>query len=112
MKNFILNILITGLATYITARLLPWVYIDGFGWALLFAAVLAVMNASVGLVLKFITFPLNILTLGLVYFFINVLMVMLTDNLIEGIVINGFWVAVLFALVVSVFSTVIYKLIK
>ncbi len=112
MKNFILNILVTGLATYITARILPWVYIDGFGWALLFAAVLAVMNASLGLVLRFITFPLNFLTLGLVYFFINVIIIMITDNLIEGIVINGFWVAVLFALIVSLFSSIIYKLIK
>ncbi|MBC7617098.1 MAG: phage holin family protein, partial [Pedobacter sp.] len=57
---------------------------------------------TLGLILRVFTFPLNVLTLGLISFIITVLMVLLVDNLMDGFNTTGFLAAAILAIVVAV----------
>jgi putative membrane protein len=102
--KFILEILLTGLAVLITATILPGVHVAGYLTALVAGILLAIVNATIGLLLRILTFPLNILTLGLISFIISVFMVLLVSHLMDGFVVNGFFNAALFAIVLSIFK--------
>jgi len=73
--------------------------------ALIVAVVLALLNSTLGLFLKFITAPLNWLTLGLVSLIINIFMVRVTDSFMNGFATNGFWAAAVFALVLAIIQS-------
>ena len=101
--RFIINLLITGAIIAISAWIIPGVQGAGFGWAILTGLVIGLVNASVGSILRFMTFPLNWLTIGLVSFIITVLMIMLSDK-IMGIKyeVGGFWNALVFAIAIAI----------
>ncbi len=104
--KLIIEILITGLAVAGAAYLLPGVTVDGFLSAILVGVLLALANATVGLILRILTFPINILTLGLMSFIITVLMVLLVDSLMDSFNTNGFFSALIFAIVVALLKMV------
>lgn len=81
--KFLISLLLSAVAVFAAAYLVPGVQIDGFVTALIVAVVLGLVNATIGLLLKMITAPLNWITLGLVSLIINVLMVLLVDNFIN-----------------------------
>ena len=91
-----------GAAVAIAAFLIPGVTVDGFLTAILAGILIAVVNATIGGILRILTFPINILTLGLMSFIITVLMVLLVDSIMDGFNTNGFFSAVIFAIVLAV----------
>ncbi len=99
---FILEILLTGVAMLLASYLVPGVHLDGFGSAVIAALLIALANATLGLILRILTFPLNFLTLGLVSFIITVLMIMLVDKMMTGFNTSGFFSAALLAIVVAI----------
>lgn len=99
------------LAIYLTAQLLPGIQIPDFTTALVAAIGLGLINAIIRPVLLLLTLPLNILTLGLLTFVINALMVLLASQLVPGFVVVNFWWALLFSLVVSVINGILQALI-
>lgn len=103
--KFILSLLLSALAVLAAAYLVPGVVVDGFIAALIVAVVLGLINATIGLVLKILTAPLNWITLGLISLIINVLMVLLVDNFVTGFSTNGFWTAAIFALVLAIIQS-------
>lgn len=103
--KFLISLLLSALAVLAAAYLVPGVDIDGFVVALVVAVVLGLVNATIGLLLKMITAPLNWLTLGLISLIINVLMVLLVDSFIDGFSTNGFWAAAVFALVLAIIQS-------
>lgn len=82
--DILINILLSALAVAIASYLTPGATVDGYMTAIVVAVVLALVNSTIGPVLKFLTFPLNILTLGLMSLVINVLMVLLVARLVPG----------------------------
>ncbi|MBP7806291.1 phage holin family protein [Candidatus Gracilibacteria bacterium] len=88
--KFLISLLLSAVAVFASAYLVPGVQIDGFVTALIVAIVLGLVNATIGFLLKLLTAPLNWITLGLVSLIINVLMVLLVDNFINGFSTNGF----------------------
>ena len=87
------------------AYLLPGVVVEGV-WAALWAAlILGLVNTIVKPVLLILTLPLTVLTLGLFYFILNGLMFYWVGSILEGFQVNGFWWAVLAALLYSLFAT-------
>lgn len=109
--RFLINLLFSGLAVFLTAMILPAVHVDGFGWAMLAGLVIGVVNATVGTVLRIFTFPLNLLTLGLMSFIITVLMVLLASWIMGGrFQVDGFWWAAVFALVVAIIEMLLNSL--
>jgi putative membrane protein len=99
--GLLLEILLMGAAVAIAAFLIPGVSVDGYLTAILAGILIAVVNATIGGILRILTFPINILTLGLMSFIITVLMVLLVDSIMDGFNTNGFLSAVIFALVLS-----------
>ncbi|HEY0769993.1 MAG TPA: phage holin family protein, partial [Sphingobacteriaceae bacterium] len=77
--RILLEIILMGAAVAIAAFLIPGVTVDGFLTAILAGILIAVVNATIGGILRILTFPINILTLGLMSFIITVLMVLLVD---------------------------------
>jgi len=96
--------LIYAVAILLTAYLLPGVRISGFGTALLAALVLGLANAILRPIMVLLTLPLTILTLGLFILIINTLLILLTSALVPGFVVQGFWWAFLFGIILSVVS--------
>ena len=106
------RVLITAAALWAATQLVDGISFDG-DWRLLFVVALlfGVINISVRPILKLLTFPLLIVTLGLFIFVLNALMLWLTgavsDALDLGFHVNGFRAAFLGALVVTVVSFVL-----
>lgn len=107
MIKLIFEVLLMGLAMMIGAFLVPGVSVDGYGSAIIAAILVAIANATIGLVLRFFTFPLNILTLGLLSFIISVLMILLVDSWMKGFNTSGFLSAAILAIVVTIIKMIL-----
>jgi putative membrane protein len=114
IMRFIIKVLIVALAVWVTAWLLPGITIDDFLTSLLVAFVLALLNVLVRPVLLFLSIPANILTLGLFTFVVNALIVLLAEYIIPGdrFVVDGFWWALLFSIIVSFISSLLESIVK
>lgn len=107
--NFIMRIIVTSIVAFGLSYILSGVHIDTFWTAIVLAVVLAILNAIVKPILILITFPITIVTLGLFLFVINALIILLADNFIKGFDVEGFWWALLFSLLLSIVTSVLYK---
>jgi putative membrane protein len=103
--NFIIRFLLNGLAIVLTAYILPGVDVEDYGTALIVALVLSIANVIVKPVLIVLTIPITILTLGLFLLVINAFIILLADFLVDGFTVGGFWWALLFSLIMSVFNS-------
>lgn len=102
---FILRFLVFALIAYVLSLVLtPHIKIDTYGVAILFVLVLGLLNTLVKPLLVILTLPITLVTLGLFLIVLNVLMVMLAGNLIDGVHIQSFWWALAFSLMLSFFS--------
>jgi putative membrane protein len=111
--NMIVRILLSGLAVFIAAYVLPGVHVEHFGYALLVAGVLALVNILVKPLLVLFTIPLTLLTLGLFLLVINALMILLVDYFITpGFTVDGFWWALVFSIILSIVNSLFQDLSK
>jgi putative membrane protein len=92
MRHWLIHWLISAVALLIVANVVPGIEVDSFGSALIAAVVIGLVSATLGILLKLMLLPFIILTLGLVYFLINGLMLMLASSLVPGFRVSG-WVA-------------------
>ncbi|HOB90194.1 MAG TPA: phage holin family protein [Candidatus Colwellbacteria bacterium] len=105
MKTFI-NWVISAVAIIIAAYVLPGVNVDGFLAVLVLAVVLGAINAFIKPIILFLTFPINIVTLGLFTLVINAALVILASYIVPGFSVASFWWAMLFSIVLSFVTTV------
>ena len=99
--RLLLHWILSAVAVWIVAHVVPGISVSGPVAALIAALVIGFINATLGLLLKIITFPLTILTLGLFWFVINALMLELAAAFVRGFYVRNF-VAVVLSLVSSV----------
>ena len=104
--NLFIKIIISSLAVFLTAYLLPGVSVDGYVTAIWVAIVLALLNGFLKPLLIIFTIPVTVVTLGLFLLVINAAIILLADNFVDGFVVNGFWWALLFSLVLSIVTSV------
>ena len=104
--RLIIEILLMGAAVAIAAYLLPGVTVVNFWTAIVAGSLIALANATIGMILRILTFPINFLTLGLMSFIITVLMVLLVDQLMADFNTQGFFSALLFAAVLALIQMV------
>ncbi len=104
--KLIIEILLGGLAVAIAAYLIPGVTVNGYLTALIAGLLIGFVNATIGTILRILTFPINILTLGLMSFIITVLMVLFVDRLLDGFQTEGFLSAMIFAAVLALLKMV------
>lgn len=104
--RLIIEILLMGAAVAIAAYLLPGVDVANFWSAIIAGVLIGLANATIGTILRILTFPINFLTLGLMSFIITVLMVLLVDNLMDTFNTQGFFSALLFAIVLALVNMI------
>ncbi|WP_327679138.1 phage holin family protein [Kitasatospora sp. NBC_00458] len=114
MKGFLIKTLINAAAIWVAAWIVPAISLTGDDWqhktltVIAVALLFGVVNWLIKPVVKFFSFPLFILTLGLFTFIVNALMLWLTswasDKLDLDFHVDGFWAALFGALIISLVS--------
>ena len=99
-------------AIALAAYLLPGVHVADVAAALWAAVALGLINAVLKPILILLTLPINILTLGLFTLVINALLIMLAANLVPGFSVDGFWWAVIYGIILSVLSALLFSAFK
>ena len=112
MKNLLLKIIVSAAVVFALAHLLPGVFVDGYWTALIVALVLGILNAIVRPILIILTLPVTVITLGLFLLVINVIIVYMADRLIGGFSVDGFWWALIFSLLLSIFNSIFFSMLK
>jgi len=108
--GFVTRWLINAVALYLTTLVIRGVKVPDFGAALLAALVLGIVNAVIRPVALILTLPLNILTLGLFTFVVNAGMLYLVSK-VTALRLENFWAALLGAIVLSLVSAVLTRLV-
>lgn len=117
MTKFILRWVVNAIALFLAVYLIPGVHLEG-GWVsiLWLALIFGLINAFLRPLLKLLTCPLIILTLGLFTLLINTFLFWLTSEIGQafgiGFTIDGFWSAFLGGLVVSIVSIIMSMILK
>ncbi len=103
--------ILSALAVWIVAQVVPGIHVNGPIAALIAALVIGLVNATVGLIVKVITFPLTILTLGLFWLVINAAMLELASMFVPGFSVRGFFAAFVGAILLSLVSSLLHWLV-
>jgi len=109
--RLLLHWILSAVALWIVAYIVPGISVSGPVAALIAALVIGFVNATLGLLLKILTFPLTILTLGLFWFVINALMLKLASMFVQGFYVRGFLPAFIGAILLSLVSSILQWLI-
>jgi putative membrane protein len=99
--RLLLNWVLSAVAVWIMAQVVPGIHVNGAVAALIAALAIGFINATLGFLLKILTFPLTFLTLGLFWFVINALMLELASAVVPGFQVRGFFAAFIGAIVLS-----------
>lgn len=102
--KIVLRLLVLALGIWVADYLLSGVTVTGLTNLAVLTIVLAVVNTIVKPVLKLITLPLNIITLGLFSVVLNAILILLVANLVPGFYVSGFVSAIWFGVVVGLVS--------
>lgn len=112
--GFIVRLLVTALAVWIAAYILPGVHLANDAKTIVIVAlVLALLNAIVKPILIILTIPVTIVTLGLFLLVINALIVVWASKIVgPKFTVDGWLTALLFSLIVSVVSSILHSIAK
>ena len=111
LVHLIVGWLVSAFALWIVAQIVPGIEVRGFGAAMIATVVIAIVNAVIGPVLRFLAFPLTFLTLGLFLLVINAVLLKLASLFTPGFRVRGFLDAVLGALVLTILNSVLRRLV-
>jgi putative membrane protein len=98
---------LSALCLLLVAHLVPGFSVSGFGTALIAAIVIGLVNGTLGIFLKVLTFPLTILTFGIFWLLINALMLRLAALVVPGFEVRGLWPAFIGGLILSLLNLAI-----
>jgi putative membrane protein len=103
--KLLLRWLISAVSLLVVAKFVSGFHLRGFVAALLAAVVVGFVNATLGAVLKFLTFPLTVLTLGLFLIVVNAILLKVAAAVTPGFEISSWSAALIGALLLSIVST-------
>ena len=107
--NTLLKIILTALVVLLLANVLPGIEVESFATAIWVSVVIALLNMVVRPILVFFTLPATIVSFGLFLFVINAIIIMLADNLINDFQVSGFFAALLFSVLLSIFRSFLFS---
>lgn len=117
LLKWFLNWLILTFSIAVASYFLPFIYVSGdtiwdkFKISFLAGLLLGLLNLLVKPIVKILSLPINILTLGIFNIIINAGMLWIVDSIIKGLEIEGFWGYVWSSIVISIISIVVSKII-
>lgn len=110
MADLLIHWFISSGSLLIVAFLFPGIRVEGLDTALIAPIAIGFINATLGIILKILTFPLTLLTLGIFWLVINALMLQLAAAIVPGFHVQGFSSAFFGAIVLSIVSTLLASL--
>ena len=112
MLTLLLVWILNAVALLAVAYILPGIAVASFGSALLAALVLGLLNTLVKPVLVLLTLPITVVTLGLFLVVLNALLFWFAGSVLKGFQVEGFWWAVLGALLYSLISCLLASIVS
>ena len=112
MIKLLIHWVLSALCLLVVARLVPGFVVRSFGAAMIAAVVIGLVNATLGLLLKILTFPLTVVTLGLFLLVINALMLKVAALFVPGFAVFGFLPALFGALILSVLHLIVRRIFR
>jgi putative membrane protein len=103
--------LLSAVALWIVAQIIPGIRVRDFGAAMLAVVVIAIVNATVGPVVKFFAFPFTIITLGLFLLVINAALLKLASLFTPGFEVLGFLSALLGSVLITLLNSALRHLV-
>jgi putative membrane protein len=105
--RWLLHWIVNALVLLGVSRIVPGFIVRSFGSALFAVVIIGIVNATLGLFLKVMTFPLSLLTLGLFIFVIDAFVLWVSSKLVPGFTITGFSPALIAALVLALIQVLL-----
>lgn len=112
MARLIAHWVLSALCILLVARFVPGISVNGFGTALLAAVIIGFVNGTLGVLLKILTFPLIVLTLGIFWIIINALMLKFASLLVPGFNVHGFAPAFWGAIILSLLNIAVRQVLR
>jgi putative membrane protein len=115
--KWVLDWIILTFSITVVSYFLPFIYIsagnvwDNFKIAFLAGLLLGLFNLFIKPIIKVLSLPINILTLGLFNIVINAGMLWIVDLILDGLKVEGFWAYVWSSLIISIISIVVSKIV-
>jgi putative membrane protein len=111
MLHIIVEWVVSALALWLVAQIVPGIEVSGFGAAMIATVVIAIVSAFVGPILRFLAFPITFLTLGLFLLVINACLLKLASLFTPGFRVHGFLNAILGSLLLTIVGSVLRRLV-
>jgi putative membrane protein len=110
----IVTVVVNGIAIMVTASFMPGIRIDhnSFSTFLILGIVIGLVNGILAPILRFISFPLIIISLGIFALVINALLLLLVGHIVPGLHIDGFWPAFWSAIVLGIIASVLQAILN
>ena len=102
MLRLLLHWILNAVALLVVSRLVPGFHVENVTTALIAVIVIGLLNATLGLILKIVTFPLAVLTLGIFFLVINALILRFASGLVPGFYVTTFGAAFIGAVALAV----------
>jgi putative membrane protein len=99
--RWLLHWIVNAVVLLIVSHFVPGFHISGFASAMFAVVIIGIINATLGLFLKVMTFPLSFLTLGLFVFVIDAIVLWFSSKLVPGFSVTGFKPAFIAALILA-----------
>ena len=112
MAKLLAHWIFSALCLLLVAHFVPGFFVRGFGTALIAAVVIGLVNGTIGMLLKILTFPLTILSFGIFWLVINALMLKFAALFVPGFEVRGIWPAFWGGLILSVLNMIIRQVLK
>jgi putative membrane protein len=110
--SFVPKLLLTSVAILISGYLLPGIHVDSFWTALVVALALSFLNVFLKPLMVILTIPFTVITFGLFLMVINAIIILIAGSWIDGFIVDGFWWALVFSIVLSLISSLLENLVK
>lgn len=107
MFRMLIHWLLSAIALMLVSRIVPGFFVTGIQAALIAAVVIGFLNATLGSMLKVLSFPFVILTFGLFLLVINSFMILLASKLVGGFYVYGWKPAFIGSAVLSIIGLII-----
>jgi len=115
--NFFIRLFLSTVAVIIAVYLLPGIAIAGSGLEIFttsftVAVIISLLNATVKPLLIILTIPITVVTLGFFLIVINAVIILIADAIVPGFIVNGFWWALTFSLLLWLINSLLTDLSK
>ncbi|MDC0303552.1 phage holin family protein [Flavobacteriales bacterium] len=108
--NTFVKIIISSLAVFLTAELLPGVGVSDYIAAIWVAIALSLLNGFLKPLLIILTIPVTIISLGFFLLVINSGIILMADYFVDGFFVDGWFWALIFSLVLSIITSIMESL--